>query len=135
MLQEEDNNIDLGIYGLGIVRSHKDYEDYAGINFKNKKLHKDTIQGVNPPINDYTEWYKKEEITHTLNLKIPHTENFNFIYIGVEDVMGNVLYRKDVFDYEENLKIEFKSFDNPHKWVYWVNNKEGEWVNRKDFNL
>ena len=38
MLQEEDNNIDLGVYGLGTVRTHKEYEDYAGINFKYKSI-------------------------------------------------------------------------------------------------
>lgn len=38
LLQEEDNNIDLGVYGLGDVRSHHDYELYAGIDFKNRTL-------------------------------------------------------------------------------------------------
>jgi hypothetical protein len=42
MLKEEDNQIDLEEYGLGNIRTHTDYELYAGINFKNKKLHPDT---------------------------------------------------------------------------------------------
>jgi hypothetical protein len=46
MLQEEDNKIDLGIYGLGEVRTHHDYELYAGINFKERMLHPSTIKGI-----------------------------------------------------------------------------------------
>ena len=60
MLQEEDNNIDLGEYGLGTVRTHRDYELYAGIDFKTRSLHPKTKQGIEPPINDETEWYKKK---------------------------------------------------------------------------
>jgi hypothetical protein len=135
MLQEEDNNIDLTIYGLGSVRTHKEYEDYAGINFKNRKLHQDTIKGIFPPINDNTEWYKKVEKTYNLNLYIPFTDNFKFIYIGVEDEMGNVIHRQDLYKYQEYLKIDLKTTEKPHKWVYWVNNKDGEWKNRIDFSL
>jgi hypothetical protein len=135
MLQEEDNNIDLTIYGLGSVRTHKEYEDYAGINFKNRKLHQDTIKGIFPPINDNTEWYKKVEKTYNLNLYIPFTDNFKFIYIGVEDEMGNVIHRQDLYKYQEYLKIDLKTSETPHKWVYWVNNKNGEWINRIDFSL
>jgi len=133
MLQEEDNDIDLGIYGLGEVRTHKEYEDYAGINFKYRRLHPETLKGIDPPTNDYTEWYKIEETLYKLNLKIPHTENFSFIYIGVEDENGNVIYRKDIFEYQETLKIELKTTDIPYRWVYWVNDKNQNWINRMDF--
>ncbi len=135
MLQEEDNNIDLGIYGLGDVRTHKDYEDYAGINFKNRKLHPETIKGTNPPINDKSEWYKKVEKTYNLNLYIPFTTDFKFVYIGIEDEIGNVIYRHDLYKYQEYLKIDLKTSETPHKWVYWVNDKNGEWINRIDFSL
>jgi hypothetical protein len=135
MLQEEDNNIDLGIYGLGSVRTHTDYENYAGINFKNRRLHVETIKGTNPPINDLTEWYKKEEKTYNLSLKIPYTENFNFIYIAVEDENGNVLHRQDMLEYKETLNVTLKTTETLSKWVYWVNDKQGNWINRIDTKL
>lgn len=50
MLQEEDNGIDIGIYGLGNVRTHTDYEYYAGIDFKNRTLSAETKNGSNPII-------------------------------------------------------------------------------------
>lgn len=132
MLQEEDNNIDLGIYGLGDVRTHKDYELYAGINFKNRKLHPETLKGTNPPINDDTDWYKLVEEEYNLTYKVPKTDQFKFIYIGVEDFKGNVIHRQDLKEYKEEINMTFKSFDKPHKIVYWPVNLDGEWYNRKD---
>ena len=35
-LCHRDDNIDLGIYGLGDIRSIEQYEAYSGINFKEK---------------------------------------------------------------------------------------------------
>jgi len=135
MLQEEDNNIDLGIYGLGKVRNHHDYELYAGINFKERMLHPSTIKGINPPINDETEWYLKQKEVYDLQLEIPYTENFKFIYIGVEDENGDVIYRHDLTTYQEKLNVKFESYEKPRKWVYWVNDINGEWSTRLDYLL
>jgi hypothetical protein len=135
MLQEEDNNIDLTIYGLGNVRTHRDYELYAGINFKNRRLHPDTLKGINPPINDESDWYKLVEEEFNLTYKIPETKDFKFIYIGVEDIKGNVIYREDLKEYKEEINITFKSFDKPYKIVYWPVDLNGEWFNRKDTML
>jgi hypothetical protein len=132
MLQEEDNNIDLEIYGLGSVRTHRDYELYAGIDFKNRRLHPDTLKGIEPPINDDSEWYKLVEKEFNLTYKVPETNNFKFIYIGVEDVKGNVLYREDLKEYKEEIKISFKSFDDPYKIICWPVDLDGNWINRKD---
>ena len=135
MLQEEDNNIGLGVYGLGDVRTHTQYENYAGINFKNKKLHPETIKGTNPPVNDNTDWYELKEIEYEFKLYIPYTENFKFIYIGIENELGNVLHRQDMYSYQEYLNVKLKTTETPVKWVYWVNDNEGNWVNRIDFSL
>jgi hypothetical protein len=135
MLQEEDNNIDLGIYGLGNVRTHHDYELYAGINFKERMLHPNTIKGVNPPINDETEWYLRQKEVYDLELEIPYTENFKFIYIGVEDKSGEVIYRQDLTTYQEKLNIRIETYEKPRKWVYWVNDINGEWTQRNDYLL
>ena len=133
MLQEEDNNIDLTIYGLGTIRSHHDYELYAGINFKNKKLHPDTLKGINPPINDDSEWDKLEEIQYNYTLRLPYIDyDVSFIYIGIEDENGNVIFRQDLKEYTQFLPVTFKSYSIPHKWIFWPVNKEGKWINRED---
>jgi len=135
MLQEEDNGIDLGIYGLGNVRSHHDYERYAGINFLNRKLHPLTLKGVNPPINDDNAWAELVETEYNLTLDIPFTENFKFIYIGVENEKGEVIYREDLTEYKPQLNVVFKSFDKPEKWVYWPVDIDGNWYDRQDIIL
>lgn len=58
LLGEEDNGIDLGIYGLGKERSIQEYERYAGIDFKNKRIQLRAISGENPPMSfrDEAEW-------------------------------------------------------------------------------
>jgi len=135
MLQEEDNNIDLGVYGLGTVRTHKDYENYAGINFKFKRLHPNTLKGIEPPINDLSEWFLIEEKEYTFNLDIPPAENFKFIYVGIESKNGDLLYRKDLLEYQSKLKVNLKTTEEPHKWVYWIYDLNNQWINRKDIYL
>ena len=133
MLQEEDDDIDLGEYGLGNIRSHKSYELYAGIDFKRKLLHPLTIKGIEPPINDYTDWWKMAKKQYSFDLVIPKPkEDFRFIYIGIEDNHGKLLYRQDLKNYQETLKVNFESYEKPHKWVYWINNKNEEWTARLD---
>jgi hypothetical protein len=132
MLQEENNNIDLGIYGLGSVRTHRDYELYAGIDFKRRELHPETLRGTNPPVNDESDWWKQQEKDYEYTFNIPQTEDFKFIYIGVEDKNGNVIFREDMIEYKPQLFVKFRSHTTPTKWVYWPVNKNDEWVNRQD---
>ena len=133
MLGEEDNSLDLGIYGLGPVRSHSDYELYAGINFKNRKLHPETLSGRDPPINDNSEWYKIQEQTYNISLNIPEpTTEFKFIYIGIESENGKVIFREDLNKYKSSINAKFKSFADPYKWVYWIVLPDGTWGVRQD---
>ena len=86
-------------------------------------------------MNDNTDWYELKEIEYEFKLYIPYTENFKFIYIGIENELGNVLHRQDMYSYQEYLNVKLKTTETPVKWVYWVNDKEGNWVNRIDFSL
>jgi hypothetical protein len=154
MLQEEDNNIDLDIYGLGTVRSHHDYEIYAGIDFARRKLHPDAVKGLNPPTTDDADnsWIYDVEIDNNLKLdwasrwndirsQISCTCTLQFIYVGVEDNNGNVLFRQDLTDNNyllgtnTDITVNFKSLTKPYKLVIWPYDKEKEWLNRIDINL
>ncbi len=44
-------------------------------------------------------------------------------------------YREDFTEYQEKVKISFKSLDKPYKWVYWVYDTTDNWINRKDFMI
>lgn len=58
LLQEEDYGIDLGRYGLGTVRSHREYEAYAGFNFAARRIHPAALEGSRPPTTELgdTDW-------------------------------------------------------------------------------
>jgi len=134
MLQEEDNNIDLGEYGLGGVRSHRDYELYAGINFKYKKLHPKTLKGINPPINDNSNWENITEQNYMFMIDPPIvTDNLKFIYLGIETEDGQVLFRTEITkSNKERITIKFTSDTKPYKIIYWPMTTDNQWVNRED---
>jgi hypothetical protein len=37
--------------------------------------------------------------------------------------------------YQEKLNVKFESYEKPRKWVYWVNDINGEWSTRLDYLL
>jgi len=132
MLQEEDNGIDLGEYGLGTVRTHRDFELYAGIDFDRRRLHPKSKEGIDPPINDTSDWSKIVEKDYRLKLNIPMVENFKFIYVGVETKSTKVLFRHDLTEYLPTIEVEIKSTEEPYMYVVWPMSKSGEWMDRTD---
>lgn len=120
MLREEDNNLDLGVYTLGSVRTHSDYERYAGISFKHRKLHPDTMAGINPPLNQTPEQWLQGVQTYTLPLRLPPSQGtFEYIYIGIESKEGKELHKEQVKTYQPILTVTFTTNEIPYKWIYW----------------
>lgn len=155
MLQEEDNEIDLGEYGLGSYRSHYSYQNYAGIYFRTKRLHPDAIAGKFPPTlqdGDDMTWAFELKRDRTLDLDWTNhwdairaqtrcTCTFDFIYLGVESKDGEVLYREDLTE-EGYLTgrivtktVGFNSSKDPVKVVLWPHKKDGDWLERVDITL
>lgn len=56
LLGHQDRGIDLGAMGVGAVRTRREYELYAGIDFKNRRLHPYTTAGHDPPNPSDHEW-------------------------------------------------------------------------------
>jgi hypothetical protein len=155
MLQEEDNDIDLGEYGLGTFRSHFAYEAYAGINFRRKKLHPNATKGIDPPtytIDENFDWMFDKEVTYDLQLdwtdRWPELKSqtrctctFDFMYVGVESEDGDVLYRVDLTDrayldgQTTTLPVSISSIKKPTKLVLWPHQKEKDWLERIDIAL
>ena len=115
------------------MKTLSDYEKYAGIHFKLRKLHPDCVSGVEPPV-IYTDdkWITDVEIQYNYTLTIPPAVNFKFIFIGVETDAGELLFRKDLTEYVDTLVVNFKSIKIPYKWIYWVYDREKEWDQRID---
>lgn len=138
MLREEDNGVFLGEFDLGNVRSHREYEIYAGIDFKNKKLTNYAKTGHNPPNPHYDEetWELQFPIENEPKVKLKFFVPFNsifdssekcdFWYLGVIDSQGQEIYRKDLNTAEilllgrSNLiELEINSDKNPHSVRIW----------------
>jgi hypothetical protein len=150
MLQEEDNNIDLGEYGLGTYRSHFAYESYAGINFRRRKLHPNAVKGIDPPtytIDDDFSWmFDKKTIYdlrldwtsmwHELKSQVHCTCVFDFIYVGIESQDGEVLSRIDLNDKNyldgiiTNYDVSIVSGKKPVKFIVWPHSGTKGWLNR-----
>lgn len=109
LLQEEDNDADLGQFGLGTVRTHREYELYAGINFSKRTLHKDATTGVEPPCGfDGTEIDPDKDST----------------YYALEDGKGNVIHKMFLTPGHEAKKL-----------VVWERSKSRGWGERRDFKI
>ena len=155
MLQEEDNDMDLGEYGLGTFRSHFAYEAYAGINFRRKKLHPDAVKGLFPPtytIEDNFDWMFSKEVDYNMTLdwteRWPElkaqtrcTCTFDFMYVGIESEDGEVIFRQDLTDRKyldgetTTLQATFTSVKVPSKLVVWPHQKDKDWLERIDIKL
>jgi hypothetical protein len=63
LLKRNDNYKNIDTYGLGSDRTIEDWRVYSGIDYINKKLHKDSIEGNYPPYKDQPElWISEQEI-------------------------------------------------------------------------
>jgi len=138
LLKEEDNNIDLKEYGLGNVRSHHDYEVYAGINFKLQKLHPDTVKGLNPPVfyaEDF-DWDKLNLKKYNYEFQVPEYENLQFLYLGFQDNSGKELYRFDIVDFsKKTINVNFESATIPYKYIWWPYHNGIGWGQKTDIIL
>lgn len=109
LLKEENNGTDLGPYGLGTDRTHRDYELYAGINFAKRLLHPDCTHGFDPPTGA-----DGSEIDPDLDST----------YYALEDGSGNVLH-----------KLYRLPGSSPLKVVKWERTKSKGWGKRTDTKL
>jgi hypothetical protein len=100
LLGEEDNGIDLGIYGLGNKRTLQDYEKYCGFDFKNRRIQKSAIDGIDPPsTNNSEQGFKKSSL---INISYDFNEisqNLNSIVMFKLELIS--LQKKIV--YSENI--------------------------------
>lgn len=152
MLGVEDNNHDLGPYGLGSIRTIRDYEKYSGINFKNKSFQKWTIDNKFPPNPQYEteeEWENSfiKSFYHlvTITRKDLPENDYDFILVAYDNEEGISLHNKYIngndlrnflngdkpIHYEET----FTTNENPVRVVYWAHSPKRGWCERKEITL
>jgi hypothetical protein len=152
LLGTEDNGHDLGPYGLGTVRTVRDYEKYAGIHFKKRAFQKWTVDDKfppNPQFDSEEEWEESfmKSFYHLVNIDrhdLPEND-YDFILVAYDDEDGLSIFNKYIdghnlqrflngdgpIHYEEMFTIE----KEPVRVVYWAHSPERGWVERKEINL
>ena len=152
LLGTEDNGHDLGPYGLGTVRTIRDYEKYAGIHFQKRAFQKWTVEDnfpPNPQIENEEEWENSfmKSFYYLVNIeRFDFPENdYDFILIAYDDDEGLSIFSKYIdgnqlknfmtengrIHYEEMFLIE----KEPARVVFWAHSPERGWVERKEINL
>jgi len=149
LLKEEDSDDDLGTFGLGSVRTHRDYELYAGIDFRGRRLHREALEGKDPPCSyiDENQWEASFKRAYALTLRwkvdaIRQCEDNQFIYFGIESKSGSVLYRYDAPPESpetqwltDQKRVEIQASEEPAKLVVWPYSRSRGWLRRVEYPL
>jgi hypothetical protein len=147
LLGVEDNGHDLSEYGLGTVRTIRDYEKYAGIHFKKKSFQKWTVDRKfppNPPIEDEKEWEDSFMFSfyHLVNIERDYLpgDDYDFILVAFDDENGIGLKSDNIIDNRLSLFLEkgerihyeemFLTDKKPSRVVFWGHSPERGWAER-----
>ena len=151
LFEQEDHGIDMGIYGLGTVRTLHDYEVYGGFDFKNCRIQEYTLkvkEPANPPDWENQFITKTNDFNITWDLDFFKKQGFSkpkFMTLGLISNSGVEIKRKDftiesdpeIVNLEVNqYRIVFDSIDIPKKIVMYLFDEEKQWSDRyeKDIN-
>jgi hypothetical protein len=152
---EDYQNLDFKNYGFGNKRTLHEYELYAGLDFKNRRVHKyaarinDFENFPEPYVMSEEEWNEgmltKYEITVQWDYdKIPDDVDYDFWFFGFEDIDNKLLWRTDFKaeeggDYYQNFftkkfnthRAVFSCFGVPHHCVIIPHTRGGDWTTEK----
>ena len=147
LLGVENNGHDLTDYGIGNIRTVRDYEKYAGINFKKKSFQQWTIDNKFPPNPQFEteeEWENSfvRSFYYLVTVhrhELPETD-YDFILIAYDDENGKGIYSKSIEGHDlqnfmnNNEPIHYEEMFltdvEPSKVIYWAHSPERGWVER-----
>lgn len=131
------------------VRTLKDYEKYAGIEFSTRQVHIKTIEKVRPPVS-LDDISHKKGLTHHRRMcidvykgQLPE-QDYNAWAVAFEDAEGTEIYRQDAgpdeiksllaVPYEKDKFVHiwrnFYSDKVPMRWVVWPHSESKGWTER-----
>jgi hypothetical protein len=123
-------------YGLGSERSLEEYETYAGISLKLRKVQDYTVRSEEPPnleagpdwMGQIFTWMVRITVNRAM-LPIGALEDPSFWYVGIRDEGGAEIYRQDIPQSQLAelpateptvvLFCEFESGTIPASWIVW----------------
>ena len=144
----EKRATDFGVYGFGKIRTLEQYEEYAGLRFKDRSVQRYTLDNNLAPNLKYdnAEEYDKSFLKifkHCIDVgydQVPE-KDYDFWVVAFHGKNDETLYRKD--STEEDIKnyfndpdkyckifLEFQTEDKPDYWVVWPHSKSKGWCDR-----
>lgn len=142
---QEDHGIDMGVYGLGPLRTLHDYEVYGGFDFKNCRIQEYTLKVKEPPNpENWEEQFVSNKFDLNLEWDISFFKKFlfekpKFLTLGVQNRSGMEIVRKDFTIEREpeyvtleknSVSISIDSIDKPHKIVMYLFDEDKQWSER-----
>lgn len=138
----------LGTYGLGTVRTLEQFERYAGVKFKTRQIHQETLNGLLPPIKSDFEsgLANRHKICIDLYKESVKESDYENLVVAILDKEGNDIYRQDLGaeEFYALLKTddkfihiwrEFESSHTPYSWRVWPYSKSKGWCDRIENNI
>ncbi len=144
-VDDDKADYDFGQYGFGTVRTLEDYEEYAGISFKDRAVQKYTLMKFDPPNPIYRtqEAYDasyKNVFRHCIDVWKESIEDKDHEFWAVifqdeqgEDIDRYDLSPEEIVDLKKvegnfyNIWREFETTIRPHKWIVWPYDRETGW--------
>jgi hypothetical protein len=143
---EKDESIIFGDYGVGSVRTVADYEAFAGVNFKEKKVQEYALDNKYPPTPTESPWLNSFYYLVTVHRHELPGDNYSSILIAFDDENGIGVKSRHVegHELEEFVKTgkpihyeEFFTFtgNKPTRMVAWAIDKDKGWAERIEHTI
>jgi hypothetical protein len=117
---------------MGPTRTLSSYEEYSGINFKERSVQQATLDNELPGYRDDA-YHKVFKYKISVDLK---EDDYSFIAVIYEDQLGAQINRVDLLDYEIENLLKQKEIHSefigqtPYKYIVWPYTKEEGWGDR-----
>ncbi|MEI9895487.1 MAG: GlcNAc-transferase family protein [Chthoniobacter sp.] len=135
----------LGEFDFGTDRSLADYERYAGIRFRDRRIHKETLRGDFPPLRSDFESGLTNRIKVCIDVwkeAVPESD-YDFWAVALLDKAGADIYRQDCNEMEIRTLLRtapgdrfihiWRTFHHdqlPHMSRVWPHSKSKGWMDR-----
>jgi hypothetical protein len=149
-----EDEIELGKYGFGKVRTLKDYEKYSGLKFSIRGVQQHTLDKKYPPnpynFNNDEEWENSFATIFKHCIDVGYSDvpedDYDFWAVAFHDENDDTMYRLDATkeeikrmknDPDGYCKIwrQFDTLKKPKYWVVWPHSESKGWGNRITGNL
>jgi len=137
----------VGNFGLGSTRTLEEYEEYAGLSFRERKAQQYTLRGEEPPnpkapvnwTDAVRPWIVKIACSRT-QLPQGALDNPMLWFVGIQDSRGFDIYQHNLTPEEmkplnndgDDLAVvcEFFSEKTPASWILWPLSNSQEWLQK-----